>query len=135
MISKHALRLTYVLLSLCGLAAVISLVLYSLRQNINLFYTPEQLCAAVPRPKGRIRVGGMLKEIIATDGLQIDFIVTDYKQDITVKYVGVLPDLFKQGQGVVVLGKLTAPQQFMAEQVLAKHDEKYMPPQLMLTQE
>ncbi len=111
-----------------GLVAVVGLVLYALRQNINLFYTPEQLLAADPAPLGRIRIGGMIKEITVMDGLQIEFIVTDYKQEVAVKYSGVLPDLFKQGQGVVALGKLVAPRQFVAEQVLAKHDEKYMPP-------
>lgn len=134
MLSRRGLKLLYLASSLASMAVIVGLVLYALRQNIDLFYTPEQLIIAKPIPQSRIRVGGMIKEITAVNGLQIEFIITDYKQEVRVDYVGILPDLFKVGQGVIVLGRYKPAQKFIAEQVLAKHDEKYMPPGLDIKQ-
>lgn len=118
---------------LFGIAIVISLVLYALRQNINLFFTPTQLLTQPIAQTTRVRIGGMVREgsvarNIAQDPLTIKFVITDFEHDVAVQYTGVLPDLFREGQGVVALGKLDADHIFKAEQILAKHDEKYMPP-------
>lgn len=118
---------------LLGLALVISLVLYALRQNINLFFTPTQLLTQQSMPTTRVRIGGLVREGSVfrnsdEDALTVRFVVTDLEHDIAVQYTGVLPDLFREGQGVVALGKLGVDQIFRAEQILAKHDEKYKPP-------
>lgn len=133
MISKRRLRLIYVVLLLFSAAAVISLTLYALRQNINFYYTPHEILAAHPLPTHKVRLGGMVRinSVQHQDDLRVRFVVTDYQQDVVVEYSGVLPDLFREGQGVVALGRIsthTGDLKFMAEQILAKHDEKYMPP-------
>lgn len=112
-----------------GAIAVVALTLYALRQNINLFYTTSELFAQPQLPTRQIRIGGMVQagSIQHKDGLDVSFIVTDYKKDLAVQYTGILPDLFKEGQGVVAVGRLNADQIFIAEQILAKHDENYMP--------
>jgi len=122
-----------VIILLLSITLVISLVLYALRQNINLFFTPTQLLAQQSMPTTRVRIGGMVREDsvrrnTSIDALTVRFVVTDLKHEIAVQYTGVLPDLFREGQGVVALGKLGADQIFRAEQILAKHDEKYKPP-------
>ncbi len=114
------------------LALVASLVLYALRQNISLFYTPTQLAngeAPLNRP---IRVGGMVEKgsIVRTHGLDVQFKITDFEHSITVVYTGILPDLFRDGQGVVSEGKVVDDHTFKASQVLAKHDANYMPPEV-----
>lgn len=111
-------------------ASVVGLVLYALRQNINLFYTPAQLFAAERMPIHRIRIGGMVQAHSVKRGsdLNVSFTITDFKKELQVQYSGVLPDLFKEGQGVVALGTMNTDQIFIAEQILAKHDENYMPP-------
>ena len=125
-------RIYLILTLLLGIALVISLVLYALRQNINLFFTPSQVLTQ-QNLTTRVRIGGMVRAGSVhrdniVDPLAISFIITDLKTDITVQYSGVLPDLFREGQGVVALGRLNANRVFIAEQILAKHDEKYMPP-------
>lgn len=135
MISKRSKRVYYLILLMLGAVLVISLVLYALRQNINLFYTPSELFAAAQIPNSRIRIGGLvkhgsIKSLAKDDKLAVQFVVTDLTQQIVVKYHGILPDLFRDGQGVIALGKLDASNIFIAEQILAKHDEKYQPPEL-----
>ena len=126
-------KLTYLIFLIAVLSVVTGLILYALRQNISLFYTPTQIAhgeAPIDRP---IRVGGMVvKHSIdrAAQGLLVSFTLTDFKQQIRVNYEGILPDLFREGQGVVVTGSLVSANQFKATQVLAKHDEKYMPPEV-----
>lgn len=126
-------KLTYLLLVMLLLSAATALILYALRQNISLFYTPTQVVqgeAAADRP---IRVGGMVvKNSIqrGQKGLRVQFTLTDFEQQVVVNYEGILPDLFREGQGVVVTGQLDASGQIKASQVLAKHDENYMPPEL-----
>lgn len=117
---------------LAMLATGTALVLYALRQNINLFYTPSQIHQGQAPMNQTIRVGGMVKQnsLLRGEGLALRFTVTDFEQTLVIHYQGILPDLFREGQGVVVLGKLSANNTFQAHQILAKHDEKYMPPEV-----
>jgi cytochrome c-type biogenesis protein CcmE len=115
-----------------GLAAVgiaAALVLNALNSNIALYVTPSEI-AAGKAPKGQaFRIGGMVKNgSLKRDNMTVHFIVTDLVQDIAVSYTGILPDLFKEGKGAVVQGRLAADGSFTASEVLAKHDENYMPP-------
>ena len=118
-----------------GAALIVSLILYALRKNINLFYTPSELYAAKEIPQNQIRIGGFvlvgsIKNIAKDNDLTVRFVVTDFKKEIVVEYSGVLPDLFREGQGVVALGRMEDTNVFKAQQILAKHDEKYQPPEL-----
>jgi cytochrome c-type biogenesis protein CcmE len=128
------LRKLQMIVWLIGLVGVASgLMLYALRQNINLFYTPSQILEGKAPMQHTIRVGGMVVKhsiVHAKTGLQVDFQVTDYTHTLEVTYTGVLPDLFREGQGVVVQGELLSKTQVKATQVLAKHDENYMPPEV-----
>ena len=123
-------RIYSILLVLLFSVSGISLILYSLNSNLDYFFTPTELKDKnIPIDK-RIKVGGMvLNGSVKRASSKISFIVTDYENSITVKYEGIVPDLFKEGSGVVVLGFLDN-QIVYAEEVLAKHDENYMPPNL-----
>jgi cytochrome c-type biogenesis protein CcmE len=104
-----------------------------LRQNISLFYTPTQIAAGEAPQQHHIRLGGMVEKnsiLRGQKGLEVQFKITDFNRTITVTYTGILPDLFKEGQGVVAEGQLVDNQHFRASQVLAKHDENYMPPEV-----
>ena len=119
--------------SLFILSVAATLILYALRQNISLFYTPTQIATGEAPQHQPIRLGGMVEKnsIIRTkNGLNIQFKITDFNQAIIVTYTGILPDLFKEGQGVVAEGQLKDNQLFYASRVLAKHDENYMPPEV-----
>lgn len=128
--TAHKWRMFYVCFALvaCGIAA--ALVLYALRTNIDLFFTPTDLINQ--QPQAEIRVGGQVKPGSLEYGtdLEVRFILTDYKEEIKVQYKGVLPDLFREEQAVVVRGKL-AEKIFYAKQILAKHDQNYTPPELL----
>jgi len=115
-------------LAVLGIAA--ALVLNALNSNIALYVTPSEV-AAGKSPKGQaFRIGGMVKEgSLRRENLTVHFIVTDMAKDIPVSYTGILPDLFKEGKGAVVQGRLGTDGRFTAAEVLAKHDENYMPPQ------
>ena len=116
----------------CVLALACALILYALRQNISLFYTPSQVASGEAPINKAIRIGGMVEKgsvVRAEQGLQVVFKVTDFKQSVTVTYTGILPDLFREGQGIVAEGALQG-QQFQASRVLAKHDANYMPPEV-----
>lgn len=124
-------RLVWVLILCLGSSLTVALVLYALRQNMNLFYTPTQIMQG-EAPRGlRIRVGGVVKagSLIRGSDLQVNFLLSDLKQEVVVQYRGILPDLFREGQGVVALGQLDQ-QVFKADEILAKHDENYMPPEV-----
>ncbi|MDX1635841.1 MAG: cytochrome c maturation protein CcmE [Marinobacter sp.] len=126
-------RLFIVLFLLTGLGLAIGLTTYALRQNINLFYDPSQIVSGEAPKEVRIRAGGMVEEGSvkrAPDSLDVAFRVTDYNASVTMQYTGILPDLFAEGQGVVATGMLRPDGVFVAEQVLAKHDEQYMPPEV-----
>ena len=115
-----------------GLAAVgiaSALVLNALASNIALYVTPTEV-AQGQAPRGAFRIGGMVKAgSIQRDNLTVHFLVTDFARDVPVSYTGILPDLFQEGKGTVVQGKLDAHGSFVASEVLAKHDENYMPPE------
>ncbi|MBL88143.1 MAG: cytochrome c maturation protein CcmE [Gammaproteobacteria bacterium] len=110
----------------------VSLILYSLNSNLDYFFTPTELQnQEIPADK-RIKVGGMVLEgSIKRESSDIYFVVTDYENSINVVYEGIVPDLFKEDSGVVVLGFLDG-ETFIAEEVLAKHDENYMPPSIKI---
>ena len=116
--------------ALAVLAIATALVLNAFQSNLVFFFTPTQVFKG-EAPKNRVfRVGGMVKEAsLKRMGMSATFVVTDTAQDIAVTYTGMLPDLFKEGRGVVAQGKLDANGQFVASEVLAKHDENYMPPE------
>jgi cytochrome c-type biogenesis protein CcmE len=127
---KQKLRLTGIISILFVVCAALVLILYALKQNINLFYTPTQLLTAHLTPNQVVRIGGYVAKHSVhydTSGEQVSFIITDQKNTLSVNYHGVLPSLFREGQGIVVTGKLNESHILIADQVLAKHDEKYMP--------
>lgn len=129
----HKLRLMFVLSMVLGIATASTLVLSALRENINLFYTPTQIANGEAPQDTRIRAGGMVEAGSlqrSSDSLDVRFVVTDLKKSVTITYRGILPDLFREGQGIVALGKLNADGVVVADEVLAKHDEKYMPPEV-----
>jgi cytochrome c-type biogenesis protein CcmE len=118
--------------ALAILGIIAALVLNALNSNIALYISPTDV-AAGKAPQGKVfRIGGLVKEGSIkrqADGVTIAFIITDTEKDITVNYKGILPDLFKEGKGAVAQGKMTADGTFTANEVLAKHDENYMPPE------
>lgn len=123
-------RLTYVIIFLMGLTLAASLIFYALKQNLNVFVTPNQLASRHITADYALRLGGMVKkDSVKRDpnSLRVEFVVTDFKKDVNVRYTGVLPDLFHEEKGVIVEGKMSAEGTFIATQVLAKHDENYMP--------
>lgn len=122
-------KLLIVMSMMVGLLVVVFLILYALRQNINLFYSPSDLMNQHTQSNRMIRLGGMVVKGSVSRGqdpLDVQFKLTDYKNTITVLYHGILPDLFREEQGIVTLGQLEN-QIFRAHEVLAKHDENYMP--------
>ena len=125
-------RLGFIIAGLAGLGIAAALVLSAFQENLVFFFSPSQV-AAKEAPIGRtFRVGGLVQEGTVQrdkDGLTVRFIVTDTAQSIPVIYKGILPDLFKEGKGCVAQGKIGADGVFYADQVLAKHDENYMPPE------
>lgn len=126
-------RLLVVVAILGGVAAAAGLAVLAFRDNLMLFFDPSQVIAG-EAPKGRsFRIGGMVtKGSVTRDtgSLEVRFLVTDFQQSVPVSYTGVLPDLFREGQGVVAHGKLTDTGLFVADEILAKHDENYMPPEV-----
>lgn len=126
-------RLFIVLFIVVGASAAAGLIFYALSENLNLFYSPTQINDGEAPQNQRMRAGGMVREgsvMRAGDSLKISFVVTDYAHDVSVNYEGILPDMFEEGQGVVVTGKLDGGGVMQAEEVLAKHDEEYMPPEV-----
>ena len=115
------------------IGAAVGLMLYALQQNINLFYSPSQVSEGEAPNNVMLRVGGIVVEgSINRDpnSLAVQFEVTDYAHTVTVEYKGILPDLFREGQGIVAQGKLNQDKVLIAQEVLAKHDENYMPPEI-----
>jgi len=129
-------RLYVVLAILVGVTASVSLAVMASRQNIMFYYDPSQIAAGKAPPNKRFRVGGMVvKGSVARKpgDLQVRFVLTDFAHQIPVEYTGVLPDLFREGQGIIAHGSMGANGAFVADEVLAKHDEKYMPPEVAAT--
>lgn len=126
----HKRRIYYVCLFAAGLALAASLILYALKQNINVFLTPTQLTAAQLKPDYHLRLGGIVKQgtiVRDHESLGVHFTITDLKHDVPVRYTGVLPDLFREGKGVIAEGYIDKSGTFNATEILAKHDENYMP--------
>ena len=126
-------RLFIILAILAGVGVAVTLALSALQENINLFYTPTQISAGEAPEGTRIRAGGMVEEGSvqrSNDSLTVTFRVTDYAEAVTIRYQGILPDLFREGQGIVALGRVNADGVLVADEVLAKHDENYMPPEV-----
>ncbi|MEE2820135.1 MAG: cytochrome c maturation protein CcmE [Pseudomonadota bacterium] len=129
---KRKQRLLIVLGLVSGLGLAVGLVMFALSQNINLFFTPTQIAKGEAPSAQMIRVGGMVADgTVDRDpqSLKVAFDVTDFDYNVRVTYEGILPDLFREGQGVVVQGRIRSGQ-FVASEVLAKHDENYMPPEV-----
>lgn len=127
-------RLYIVLAIIAGVGIAVALALSALQQNINLFYTPTQIANGEAPQDTRIRAGGLVEEGSvkrSSDSLETDFVVTDGAKSVTIRYSGILPDLFREGQGIVAMGKLDGSGVLIADEVLAKHDENYMPPEVM----
>jgi cytochrome c-type biogenesis protein CcmE len=122
-------RLALALGGVAAVGAIVALVLNAFQSNLVFFYSPTQV-AAQEAPKGRtFRVGGLVQEgSVQREGTKVNFVITDTAQTVRVRYEGILPDLFKEGKGVVAQGQLQGGE-FVAREVLAKHDENYMPPE------
>lgn len=127
-------RMTIVISALVGISVAVGFLLYALGANLNHFYTPSELVSGQAKIGQGIRVGGLVKEGSVTrsdeNSLVVEFHVTDKGEDILVQYEGILPDLFREGQGIVVTGRYEQGR-VVASEVLAKHDETYMPPEAM----
>ena len=125
-------KLTIIIASVAALGLAATLVLDAFQSNLVFFFSPTQV-AANEAPQGKsFRIGGLVEEGSVkrqSDGVTISFVVTDTAKVIPVVYTGILPDLFKEGKGVVAQGKLSSDGIFRADEVLAKHDENYMPPE------
>ena len=126
-------RLALIVLMLAGVGIGVGLALQSLNENIMFFFTPSEV-AEGKAPKNKLfRVGGMVVDGSVSrpgDGLTVKFDLTDNQRSVTVSYAGILPDLFREGQGIIANGRLDDRGKFVAQEVLAKHDENYMPPEL-----
>ena len=126
-------RLGLIVLMVAGVATGVGFALKSMNENIMFFFTPSEVAGGKAPADKLFRMGGMVVAGSVQrpgDGLTVRFDLTDNEQQVTVKYAGILPDLFREGQGIIANGKLDASGEFVAEEVLAKHDETYMPPEL-----
>ncbi|MDH3693167.1 MAG: cytochrome c maturation protein CcmE [Gammaproteobacteria bacterium] len=133
MTPRRKQRLILVSLLVAGIGIAVTLTLLALNENINLFFSPSQVVKGEAPGNTSFRLGGMVVDGSVErpgDGLTVQFELTDTANAVAVKYTGILPDLFREGQGIVAQGKLVEEGVFMAEEVLAKHDENYMPPEV-----
>ena len=128
---KVKLRVLFLVLILSSVILTIFLVLQSLKENVVYFKSPSEIKSLIELDKKKIRVGGMVKEksIFINSG-EVNFIITDFKNEINVTYSGAVPNLFAEGKGVVAEGFLKDKNYFKATKILAKHDENYMPPEV-----
>jgi cytochrome c-type biogenesis protein CcmE len=123
-------RIAIIVGALAGLGVAAGLVLNALQSNVAFFFTPTQVIGGEAPKNNAFRVGGMVREgSIKRDQMTVHFVITDMAKEVAVSYTGILPDLFKEGKGAVVQGKFGADGNFVATEVLAKHDENYMPPE------
>ena len=133
MTKRKQRRLTLLGLGMLALAGATALVLTAFEDNMVFFYSPSEVQAKTVPPDRYVRLGGLVKEGSVekiADGATVRFAVTDGKNAVTVRYRGMLPDLFREGQGVVTQGQFNGEGVFVAKEVLAKHDENYMPPEV-----
>ena len=132
MTPRRRVRLLLIGLLVAGVAVAVTFALRAFRENLTYFFSPSQV-AAGEAPSRTFRVGGLvLEDSVKREpgSLTVRFVVSDLEHEIPVKYTGVLPDLFKAGKGVVVRGRLGSDGEFVAEEVIAKHDENYTPPEV-----
>ena len=128
---KVKLRLVFLALILASVILTVFLVLQSLKENVVYFQSPSEIKSLIEINKKKIRVGGMVKEkSIFIDSDKVNFVITDFKNEINVVYSGAVPNLFAEGKGVVAEGFLKDKNYFTATKILAKHDENYMPPEV-----
>ena len=128
---KVKLRFVFLALILASVILTVFLVLQSLKQNVVYFQSPSEIKSLIELNKKKIRVGGMVKEqSVFINSDEVNFIITDFKNEINVVYSGAVPNLFAEGKGVVAEGFLKDKNYFTATKILAKHDENYMPPEV-----
>jgi cytochrome c-type biogenesis protein CcmE len=128
---KVKLRFVFLALILASVILIVFLVLQSLKENVVYFQSPTEIKSLVELDKKKIRVGGMVKEqSVFINSNEVNFIITDFKNEINVIYSGAVPNLFSEGKGVVAEGFLKDKNYFLATKILAKHDENYMPPEV-----
>ena len=129
---KVKLRLTFLIILVLSLGLTIFLVLNSLKENIIYFLSPTEIKTLNELNRDKIRIGGMVKkDSINISNNQLLFVITDFENEITVTYSGLVPNLFQESKGVVAEGFLKDKNYFMADKILAKHDENYMPPKMI----
>jgi cytochrome c-type biogenesis protein CcmE len=128
-LTRRGRRLSLIALSLAVVGAAAGLSLYALSDSIVFFLSPSEVAEKAVAPGARLRIGGLVKTgtVVKSADQNVAFVLTDGAHDLKVAYQGLLPDLFREGQGVVAEGVLAAPDQMRAETILAKHDERYMP--------
>jgi cytochrome c-type biogenesis protein CcmE len=128
-LTRKGRRLTLIGIALAIIGLAVGLAAYALKDNIVFFYGPTEVLQKNPAAGTRLRIGGLVKagSLVKAEGQKATFAITDNANAVAVSYEGLLPDLFREGQGVVAEGVLLAPGQFRADTVLAKHDERYMP--------
>jgi len=128
---KVKLRFIFLALVLASLILTVFLILQSLKENVVYFQSPSEIKSLIELDKKKIRVGGMVKEqSVFINSNEVNFIITDFKNEINVTYSGAVPNLFAEGKGVVAEGFLKDKNYFSATKILAKHDENYMPPEV-----
>jgi cytochrome c-type biogenesis protein CcmE len=118
---------------LIGVSAAVALAVRAMNENVMFFFDPTQVASGEAPIDKRFRLGGMVRPgtVVREPGtLEMSFVVTDFQKDVSVKYSGIVPDLFRENQGVVAHGRLGADGTFVADEILAKHDENYMPPEV-----
>tara|TARA_B110000438_G_scaffold225675_1_gene219773 strand:+ start:134 stop:598 length:465 start_codon:yes stop_codon:yes gene_type:complete len=126
-------KLGIILFIAAGLSVAVGFTAFALKQNINMFYTPTQVAEGEVGAGQHFRIGGMVKTgtvLGATDSLKVNFVTTDFVSDVPIQYEGILPDLFREGQGIVAEGEMDVAGVFQASRVLAKHDENFMSPEV-----
>jgi cytochrome c-type biogenesis protein CcmE len=133
--TRRQQRMVMVGLLVAGVGSAVGLALSAFKENLLYFFSPSQVMAHEAPVERNFRLGGLVedgsfKRLDGGDGLTVEFSVTDNAESVKVHYTGILPDLFREGQGIVAMGKLNADGVFTAEEVLAKHDENYMPPEV-----
>ena len=128
---KVKLRFIFLVLILASAILTVFLILQSLKENVVYFQSPSEIKSLIDLNKKKIRVGGMVKEkSVFINSKEINFVITDFKNEINVTYAGAVPNLFEEGKGVVAEGFLKDRNYFSATKILAKHDENYMPPEV-----
>ncbi len=128
---KVKLRFLFLVLLLTSVILAVFLILQSLKDNVVYFQSPSEINSLIELEKKKIRIGGMVKkESIIINSNEVNFIITDFKNEINVTYSGAVPNLFAEGKGVVAEGFLKDKNYFSATKILAKHDENYMPPEV-----